>query len=328
MECLNKDCKITSLKERLLTCWLCEKHEHLKCLGFNGKHFDIITDRKYGLRWSCDNCRSLEVDFYRLFKESKIELAAMKKEFSVVTSKLENFEKMFIKFEYADGSPKRKKFSAIASGVNLISLNTPVVAPPRNAAESLPSESHLAPPALCSPLPIVSSQVSSLKEFSTIETPSSESVPIMPLGPLSPTVPSIVVNPISNVDASAPNSSAKTVIGPCQSGSSNELVVVAPRKSIFISRLHSNTTINNISNYLKSKVQNLGDNDCRIIKFNSSLPRDISSFKIIVPHDMFDTLLNRSFWPDGVLVKEFVFREKTNANKPVKIPSSVPVSKN
>lgn len=65
MECLNKDCKITSLKERLLTCWLCEKHEHLKCLGFNGKHFDIITDRKYGLRWSCDNCRSLEVDFYR-----------------------------------------------------------------------------------------------------------------------------------------------------------------------------------------------------------------------------------------------------------------------
>lgn len=308
MECVYK-CNITNLNERVLTCWLCDKHGHLKCAGFTGRHFDLITDRKNGLRWACINCRSLEVDFYRLFKESKIEIAAMKKDFNAVHTRLENFEKLFMNFEYVDGSPKRKKSSAIASGENLITLNSPSVAPPRKNLGTLHTENQLAPPALyssvCSNVNPATASSPSVK--TPVEVQSSEVTPNNPQIP-----PSIII--------CAPENAPST--------SNNDLIVVAPRKSIFVSRLHPSTSVDNISNYIKSKIQNVLDNDYNILKFNSSIPRDLSSFKITVHSKLYDLMLKDSFWPDGTLVKEFEFRKRRNFVKPITLPSDSNVPKN
>ena len=102
----------------------------------------------------------------------------------------------------------------------------------------------------------------------------------------------------------------------------DQLIVVAPRKTIFVSRLHPDTTVDNLRTYIKTKIPNLPDNGIKIFKFNKSQPRDISSFKIITPAKLFNLIVNRTFWPDGLLVKEFVFRETTN---PVNLPVNLPV---
>lgn len=52
---------------------------------------------------------------------------------------------------------------------------------------------------------------------------------------------------------------------------SNDLTVVAPRKTVFISRLDPNTSIDNIRNYIKSKVTVLSDNDFNMLNFHQDL---------------------------------------------------------
>ena len=326
MACLYKNCKITNENERFITCWLCENHGHFKCAGFTGRQFDVITDRKNGLRWACINCRSLEVDFYRLFKESKVEIANMKKDFESVYSRLNYFENMYNKFEYPDGSPKRKKSSAIISGNNLISLNSPVVAPLQNNTENLSSVNHLAPPLqfASSPCSRSSPAVSNTSESRStqIETLSSEAPSNVQQNPhhLHSVPPIFVSDYTSNPTAHPPMQ--------CASLPSSSLIVVPPRKSVFISRLHPSTTINNISDYVKSKIHNLEESDFKIFKFNSSSARAISSFKLVVSKNIFDTIINSSFWPDDILVKEFVFREKRNALNPVRTSNAMQASKN
>ena len=86
-----------------------------------------------------------------------------------------------------------------------------------------------------------------------------------------------------------------------------------------------NTSTDVIRNYVKSKITDLSDNDINVFKFSSSQRREISSFKINVPHKIVNTIVSNSFWPDGALVKEFVFSERTKTPRSVNIPT---VSKN
>ena len=68
---------------------------------------------------------------------------------------------------------------------------------------------------------------------------------------------------------------------------------------------------------MKLNFSEFNDKDCRILKFNYSEPRDISSFRIIVPVKVFGVLSEQSFWPDGVIVKEFIPRNKPRRVGPV-----------
>lgn len=56
---------------------------------------------------------------------------------------------------------------------------------------------------------------------------------------------------------------------------SNNLAVVAPRKTVFISRLDPNTSIDNIRNYIKSKVTDHSDNNFNMFNFHQDLTRNI-----------------------------------------------------
>ena len=101
-------------------------------------------------------------------------------------------------------------------------------------------------------------------------------------------------------------SSNSTSVQP--SASPKDVVALPPRKTIFISRLAADTTENDIIAFINKKINDVSN--IVINKFNFSNPRITSSFKIFVPGDLFDGLLNPSFWPQNTLVKEFVFKNK------------------
>ena len=103
----------------------------------------------------------------------------------------------------------------------------------------------------------------------------------------------------------------------------DDYVIVGPRRrTVLVSRLSADISVHRITNYIKSHSPNFNDNDCRVLKFNNFQNRDISSFKIIVPEMMFNILVKQSFWPMGVLVREFIHRDRPRRSVAVNLQSS------
>lgn len=94
------------------------------------------------------------------------------------------------------------------------------------------------------------------------------------------------------------------------------LVVVppAPRsKVVFLSRLSPDTTEDQLIAHVKLKCAGLTSASklvCRKLTSKFRPPSDalLSSFKLFVPSELFDKICNSTFWPTGVLVKEFIPR--------------------
>lgn len=107
-----------------------------------------------------------------------------------------------------------------------------------------------------------------------------------------------------------------------------EVTAVPPRRAVFVSRLHSSLTEDDIIFYIKSKLESLSSKSCDIniivYKFNFKQVRDISSFKISVPDSYVDELLNPSFWPVHSVVH--LFTNKSN-NLPASAKNSTKNSK-
>lgn len=318
MACFYPKCKVKgNSDQQFICCWLCDAHAHLSCAGFSGRQFDMISDRSKGLRWSCVKCRALDIDFYRMFKDAKLMISRMKSDFTTVMENFNKMESLFENFEYIEGSPKRKKSSlsvdtgngnSLSNPSNLISLLSPVV---ENVEIIVAQES----------IPSVTGSLQNL-------------VPISSQSEISPSVEDISIDSVSISQTPVVNyasavRSAATDTFPQAAGQRgiHNLVVVPPRKTVFLSRLASDTTINDIGDYIRSNCSNISD-DIAIFKFNYSQPRDISSFKISVPGKFFDEILNKSFWPEGVLVREFVHRDRNRSESYTRVLPSINVSKN
>lgn len=319
MACLYANCKVkNNSDQQFLCCWLCDAQAHWSCAGFNGRTFDVIVDRSKGLRWSCLNCRDLDVDFYRMFRDAKLVLSRLKSDFEAVSCKFDEMNSLFDKFEYVDNSPKRKKSTlnldnranSLSSASNLISLLSPVV---NFSKEGVPTVIESGPPVENASSDSGGSEITPLSaEVENVSVPNSNAstdVPVVTQG-----------NDISCSISSLP---------PQNTGNNNlhGLVVVPPRRTVFISRLSPHTSVEEIGNYIKSIRPDIGE-VISVFKFNYSQPRDISSFKIIVPGEFFDNVVSSAFWPDGVLVREFVHRDRIRVGSVVQLSSSAAVSKN
>ena len=88
------------------------------------------------------------------------------------------------------------------------------------------------------------------------------------------------------------------------------LTVAANRRTLFLSRLSADITAADVQHYIVTQLPEATNVSVYQYKFQSA--RVKSSFKISVGDDIFATLLNASFWPQGVLVREFEFRERRN----------------
>lgn len=310
MDCLYDNCNTSGKTERYITCWLCEEHAHIKCAGFNGRHFDKIVDRSNGLRWSCPKCRALDIDFYKLFVDAKIEISSINKELSPLFGRLHKLEVMLKEFKWLEhSSPKRKRPTLIPDHISLNMPNTPDL---------------FSPPPVFNPVDIVQDNPLNLSKdrcnFPVCEkvydNPGTLSVNTIP-----PVIPMIRVEQCSNT-VGVVNMDTECIAPVIPAAISCDLVVVPPRKTLFISRLSCDTTIERIASYIKNRCIEFNDDDCGIFKFNYTRPRDISSFKILVPDKIFSIIGNKSFWPSGTLVREFVPRERRNPVMPVLLDSA------
>lgn len=332
MQCVAKNCSVTNVYDGIyLTCWLCDGHAHVKCAGFNGRHFDKIASRESGLRWACWKCRDYDVDFYKLFTEAKKGFSILSLDFNSLFAKFKQMEVMFDKFEWPENllsSPKRKK----ASGERIVECRNDDIPPtpsfdnlggmflsplpPAPASDSSRKSPDAGTGAIIAPVtvsaadfqsrPNVVPVLSSNSSAKTDYLPESGFVPesILPSGDFAEIV------------------TGQIVPAPLDVLGDDDLIVVPPRKTVFVSRLSADTSVDRLANYIKSHSSNFNDNDCRVLKFNNFQNRDISSFKIIVPEKMFDILVKQSFWPMGVLVREFTHRDRPRRSVPVNLKSS------
>lgn len=351
MACLYTKCKLKGTDQQLICCWLCDSQAHLTCAGFSGRQFDLISDRSNGLRWSCVKCRAHDIDFYRMFKDTKLLIARMKSDFTTVMENFNKLDSLFDNFEYIEGSPKRKKSSLsveigncnnLSNPSSLISLLSPAVED--NAAQiSLPSvsdpvqnsssvisqpvciRSEHSPPIEDIPISSISTSQAPVMNFaSVVQSISTGAIPIV-------SVPIVSVStsqtPAVDYASVVQNNSIGTISRDAGQQGIHNLVVVPPRRIVFLSRLASDTTVDDIGDFIRSNYASISD-DIAIFKFNYSQPRDISSFKISVPGKFFDEIVNKSFWPDGVLVREFVHRDRNRSGGYTRLSPSINVSKN
>ena len=109
-------CKVVDPKELHVSCWI----YHAKCVELKVRVVDALQDRK-GIRWSCNKCSVVEMDFASLFKHFRSSFVELSKDFQGLHTKLAKYEESFNNFKVLnlpDASPKRKKpFVAIKTRV-------------------------------------------------------------------------------------------------------------------------------------------------------------------------------------------------------------------
>lgn len=339
MACVAKKCSVTNIYEdAFLTCWLCDCHAHVKCAGFMGRHYDKITSKESGLRWSCWNCRDYEVDFYRLFKEAKMGFSNLHIDFNSLYAKFKLMEEMFNKFKWPENLSTSHKLSN-ASGESIVEQRNNYI-PATPSIDNLMSLSPL-PPALGADVNVsIPASNPTMESLDTgagaIHTSATVSV-VNDETSSKNTQPSCsnsnarkdnLQNPVVMSRSALGSGSISQIVtvsvpqSPHEVPSGDDLVVVPPRRTVFVSRLSADTTVDRIVNYIKSHSPQFNDSDCRVLKFNNYQNRDISSFKIIGPEKLFKILVEQSFWPMGVFVREFTRRDRPSRSAPVNLQSS------
>lgn len=314
MSCSIEDCKVKN-EHRLLMCWLCEKYVHFQCAGFKGRDFDRIVDRSNGLRWSCSNCRSFDINFYKLLKDAKAGFSEISKEFFNLNGKFKMFENLFNNFDlshFAEASPKRKKSQScldVCVGQTAVSPTTPNLSQlflpsVLNSASELVGEPVGKPAGELANPPVISIAEVDEGTRDKIEGSCGEA--------------DVVSGRVSEVMVATTGVTVSSITDDVGCG----LVVVPPRKTVFVSRFAADTSEEAIRKFLRSNCPGFNESDFNVQKFRFSQPRDISSFKIIVPLKLFDILVEKSFWPVGALVREYIHRDRPRMNNVAVLPKN------
>lgn len=74
---------------------------------------------------------------------------------------------------------------------------------------------------------------------------------------------------------------------------SSDLRTMAPRKTIFATRFHCGTTVDEVKNYVSAKTNCNLPKDIQICKIRAKIR---TFFKIIVPLENFQEIVNSKFW--------------------------------
>lgn len=297
IKCLNKNCSINNDDERLIVCWLCHGLCHFKCCGLPVLIAESLSKHK-GLHWCCNNCRKIGVDFYRFFQGTKTNFHEIQKEVSALSDRISTYSKLFEDYNSLNvlnsppqSSPKRRKSSRNAN--KPITFSDPV--------SSAPSISTNKPEPIKSPIPNLSEQLVN----------SNESVN-------QPNVAEKNHESVNQPNVADKNHEAVHSMEFDGEYHPETLKVIPPNKSIFISRFSYDTSAEQIDAYIKYKLKK--NPVINVKKFTYSQPREITSFKVTVPADLFNEIKNPNFWPKHSLVREYIFKENTRLNNIAQLP--------
>lgn len=288
MACCYANCTLNSERdgERMLACWNCDKHAHLKCAGISGRCFDIIQEGN-GIRWSCVKCRPIDVEIFKLYRE-------IQKGFKNVGSDL---LKLVDKFKY---------YENLFNSFKTLNECDPLVEPPKTPT-------------------IISIDNTSFHTPTTSQAPTLLEIPTQKNNNIkSNTLPKTNKPPKSSTSKNSKSPQHTVTIEKPLIADPKPLITVKPKRAIFVSRFAPSTTEIDIQHYIRSKFNT--SVEIVVHKFNYKFARSIISFKIIVPEDVFNQLLNTNFWPENTLVHEYEFKQKTR-DVAVRIPKAT-ASKN
>lgn len=336
MECANVKCSKPD-SDRMISCWLCLKYYHLKCSGSNlrARDADALADSQKFLNWTCVCCRNVGVEFYSLFKNSRDEFEKINQDFLSLQSKMAKFGELFSKYNDLDKfmnslhnlSPKNKKnvgsvatqcalpLASCSKIVSEMDAITSVATP--NSSKSLMStgsggsdlliEYSDRPPLLSTSCPARSDKGET--------TNYSNLLPVHNV--INDNHTSISVPHITGLDNNEQTPHIRNNPKP--------LRAIPANKTIFVSRLATDTTVEDVEFYIKSKCDaNLLSS---VYKFVYSEPRIVSSFKITIPDELFKLVVSPGFWPTGTIVREFVFKERQRQSVRLPVTASN-ISKN
>lgn len=314
MSCLIKGCTIESDSERMLCCWLCHGVCHFKCSGLSAIVAEAVTKYK-GLHWCCQDCRQIGVSFYRFFNGTKNHFMEIQNEVSELSERISAYGKLFEDFKSLDtlksppeSSPKRRKSSR------------------KNKDKNDDAASSASTP--------VNSSTTSAKNLSSTKpsnTPVSSLTPSLKNLPINTTTTTPLNNPVistnktvapvnhTKISTSIPPTNIIEIIPNPDDIVPRELRVIPPPKSIFISRLASETTVEDIKYYINTNLNS--QVEILTCKFSYTQTRSITSFKITVSPEVYDKLIDPCFWPINTLVREYIYKENNRNRNAARLPS-------
>lgn len=317
MSCAKPKCR-TKADDPMIGCWLCNAIYHAKCVDLAPRTADNLREDK-GLRWCCKKCMVYDIEFFSFFKNTRVELDDINNDLKCLTTKFLKYKELL---EKAPFSPKRKKSTAAVN--SQISLNN------------------------CNTADNIDDNVSNYTEYLTPSTSIQRNSPI---------VQSLLTEKTNTTISSDPSSSSNNTSKPLTSQRSQPslsntslpqkqvspiilnadvpdfmpvnnpvtLKIISPKKTIFAARFASETTTDDVAEYIKQKLGY--EIDITVFKFKYSEHRSKSSFKIIVPEDNFDTIVNNDFWPPKAIIHEYIYRNDSRSDI-VYLPAQNNVSKN
>lgn len=89
-----------------------------------------------------------------------------------------------------------------------------------------------------------------------------------------------------------------------------------PPRAVFISRLSPDTTVESLLKYISDKMElTPGLSREGISCFKISRPDSlVASFKLLMSPDVFDLICSAAFWPEGVIVHEYLPRKRKSGS--------------
>lgn len=316
MNCLNKNCKITSDTELMITCWLCHQLCHYKCTGYSTL-VNEAASKQEGIAYFCVLCRKPAVEYFRFFHGTKNRFMDIQKSATTLSENISNYGKLFEEFATLNNlksppqiTPKRRKSARKG-------------AKDKDNVSSVRSPTALNPNAIVHNTPSITASSDDIEVFPTENQNSTELMPRFTNAKSSnfgATASEILNNQPSTSQKSTLNS-VNNKIANSTAAIAKQLIVIPPKKSIFVSRLAFETTPEDINQYILNKI-NAVNADIFTKKFNYTQPRDITSFRITVSPDLFDKIIDPYFWPENTLVREYVFRNNLRPNNIARLPTN------
>lgn len=309
LKCYFKNCKINNDTDILTFCRLCDLTFHIKCVGLTARVHDTIVANK-GLRWFCESCRLKEVDLTRLLNSTRRRFDEISRDLASVQEKFLNFKSEFSSFECMDDSAKANS--------NLLLPEPPIQPvvdlpkPSREVQRKKKTTSQVdTAPSLINLLSPVPDHPANL--FSELVVPD---VNVTAGASLSTSIP-LHVQAVSNGGSSAVTRNTSGAIPKNRLATSSEisaakkLVVVEPRKTVFISRLAPDTSIEDVRAHINAQL-GFDDTSISIVKYRLKPRKSYSSFNVNLPEHLIHRVLNPTFWPKNTVVHEFIFRPRGN----------------
>lgn len=315
MFCSKPFCKL-SLEEGFVSCWLCNVVFHAKCVDLSPRTADNLREDK-GVRWCCIKCKVFDIKFFSFVKNNIAEVENISQDLLLITEKFKNYKELIENASCLNKlmeSPESKRKKTSKNKNNNSADNNPILPSSKESVRANPPQANAISirPVVPSILDIAPSGSDHLLNPAlAIYHPQSNSTSVR--SPIPSTVdntPSGSGHHFSSMNSPIIQKSLETIPNPFITP--KPLKVVPSNRTIFAARFTAETTEDDVAYYIKSKLGN--DIDLRVIKFTYTERRSTSSFKIVVPEDVFDVMINPDFWPAKSIIREYIYKDKVRSD--------------